>query len=236
MMGRLAMKATILIVEDEAQIRKLLREHIESEGFTVLEAGDGHDALKKWEEYRPDLVLLDIMLPQISGLEVMKTIRKQANTPVILLTARTDEVDKLLGLELGADDYITKPFSSREVVARIQAVLRRVSGREEPVYSKGGLKLNHMHLEAEVEGHKLELTTTEFKILSLLAEHPGRVYTRLQILERLYGDVYEGYERTIDTHINRIRRKLAAVPGSSVSIGTVYGVGYRMVIKEEQNE
>lgn len=230
------MNAAILIVEDENQIRKLLKAHLESEGFQVLEAGTGQEALQIWEKSHPDLVLLDIMLPGFTGLEVMKSIRTKASTPVILLTARSDEVDKLIGLELGADDYITKPFSSREVVARIHAVLRRVSGREEPSWrTVGGLRLNLLQHEAEVHGKKIDLTATEYKILAMLSERPGVVYSRLQILEYLYDDVYEGYERTIDTHINRIRRKLESVPETGLAVRTVYGIGYRLMFEGDSH-
>lgn len=230
------MRSTVLIVEDDSHIRKLLREYLNSCGFTVVEAADGPQGLAKWEETRPDLILLDIMLPYLSGLDILKTIRMKSMTPVVLLTAKSDEVDKLVGLELGADDYVTKPFSSREVVARIQAILRRSSGASDTMCrSLGRLRLDTAHYEAQVGGRKLDLTATEFRILALLAEYPGRVYTRLQILERLYGDAYEGYERTIDTHINRIRRKLEDMPDNQAIIKTVYGVGYRLLAQGEQD-
>ncbi len=228
------MQSTILIIEDDSHIRKLLREYLESRGFAVVEAADGLQGLAKWQEAKPDLVLLDIMLPYLSGLDVLKAIRMKSMTPVILLTAISDEVDKLLGLELGADDYVTKPFSSREVAARVQAILRRVSGAGDTMKcSLGRLRLDIIHYEAQVGNQKLDLTPTEFRILALLAEHPGRVYTRLQILERIYSDTYEGYERTIDTHINRIRRKLKSVPENQVLVKTVYGVGYRLLVHGE---
>jgi len=230
------MRSTVLIVEDDSHIRKLLRDYLQSQGYGVAEAANGKEALECWEQIKPDLILLDIMLPYLSGLEVLKTIRMKSMTPVILLTAKSDEVDKVLGLGLGADDYVTKPFSSREVAARIEAILRRTSAAGEPASRfLGRLRLDTLHYEAEIGGRKLDLTSTEFKILALLAEHPGRVYTRLQILERLYGDAYEGYERTIDTHINRIRRKLENAPGNQAVIKAVYGVGYRLLIDGEKD-
>jgi len=219
----------LLIVEDEDKLRKMLTSYLVSEGFTTLEARDGLQAMDLWQESKPDLVILDIMLPKKSGLDVLKDIRAVDSTPVIMLTARVEEIDKLLGLELGADDYITKPFSPRELTARIKAVLRRAVNR----VGKTGLVLGPLTIDttrydASINGQLLALTATEFKILLMLTESPGQVFSRLQILERVYGDIYEGYERTIDTHINNLRRKMEAFPALDWRIKTVYGVGYKL--------
>ncbi len=227
----------ILLIEDEEQLRKMLVEHLQADGFDVIEAGDGQKGLEKWRQEQPDLLLLDIMLPVLSGLEVLKKIRTLADTPVIMLTARSDEIDKLLGLELGADDYVSKPFSPRELTARIRAVLRRTAGHEEKSRQViKGLNIDLNRYEAVLMNEPLPLTNTEFKILALLAEHPGQVFSRLQILEQVYGDVYEGYERSIDTHINNLRRKIEAVPDHEVLIKSVYGVGYKLVEAEQAHE
>jgi len=223
------MENLLLIVEDEDNLRKMLASYLAAEGFAIREARDGLQALELWQETKPALVILDIMLPQKSGMDVLKEIRAVDNTPVIMLTARVEEIDKLLGLELGADDYITKPFSPRELTARIKAVLRRASSRMD----KGGLVLGPLNLdmpryEASINGQSLALTATEFKILLMLTENPGQVFSRLQILERVYGDIYEGYERTIDTHINNLRRKMEPFPSLTWRIKTVYGVGYKL--------
>ncbi len=221
---------TLLIVEDENQIKNLLVQHFTAEGFRVLTAGDGLEAVESFQAFGPDLVILDIMLPQLSGMEVLKRIRAVDNTPVIMLTARGDEIDKLLGLELGADDYMSKPFSPRELSARVRAVLRRSKGGEEKITAAvKGLKVDFLRQEITLNNEVLNLTTTEFKVLALLAEHPGQVFSRLQILERIYGDIYEGYERTIDTHINNLRRKMEAVGESGVRVKTVYGAGYKLL-------
>jgi len=211
-----------------------LREHFLSEGFQVVEARDGGEAVKLWDEFRPALIVLDIMLPVMSGIEVLKQVRSADNTPIILLTARGDEVDKLLGLELGADDYISKPFSPRELSARVRAVLRRAQrGEETMVTTYRNLKLDISRFEVFLGSTLLPLTSTEFKILTLLVEHPGQVFSRLQILERTLGDIYEGYERTIDTHISNLRRKMESVTPQDVKIKTVYGVGYKLVGEEQ---
>ncbi len=220
----------LLVVEDEDNLRKMLTSFLQAEGFAILEARDGLQALALWQDAKPDLVILDIMLPGKSGLDVLKDIRAVDNTPVIMLTARVEEIDKLLGLELGADDYITKPFSPRELTARIKAVLRRAVNHPDRAagLALGPLTLDVPRFEASIDSQPLALTATEFKILLMLAENPGQVFSRLQILERVYGDIYEGYERTIDTHINNLRRKLEAFPDLTWRIKTVYGVGYKL--------
>lgn len=220
----------LLIVEDEDNLRKMLSSYLGAEGFATLEAQNGPEALKLWQEAQPDLVVLDIMLPQKSGLEVLKEIRAADDTPVIMLTARVEEIDKLLGLEMGADDYITKPFSPRELAARIKAVLRRTGKNraDKPLLVLGNLAMDIARYDASINGQPVSLTATEFRILLMLAENPGQVFSRLQILERVYGDIYEGYERTIDTHINNLRRKLEVFPALDWCIKTVYGVGYKL--------
>lgn len=181
----------------------------------------------------PDLIILDVMLPEQSGWEVCRKIRFLSDLPIIMLTARSDEIDKLLGLELGADDYITKPFSLRELAARIRAVLRRyrcASGNTSgDTLQFGRLSLNPAHYEAAIDGNPVALTPTEFKILYFLAENPGQVFSRLQILENVFGDAYDGYERSIDTHISNIRKKIETDPSHPSFIGTVYGVGYKFL-------
>lgn len=227
------MSQLLLLVEDEESLRLMLREHFISEGFAVIEARNGQEALKMWSEQKPALIVLDIMLPVVSGIEVLKQVRGRDNTPIIMLTARADEVDKLLGLELGADDYLSKPFSPRELSARVRAILRRSQRGDnimQTTFSK--LTINVNRFEAYLGANLLPLTATEFKILLLLIEHPGQVFSRLQILERTLGDIYEGYERTIDTHISNLRRKMEAVSPQDVKIKTVYGVGYKLVEEE----
>lgn len=227
------MENVILLVEDEKKLRDMIAQHLRQEGFIVALAADGQEALQIWQEIKPDLLVLDLMLPKRSGWEVLKTIRNKNNTPIIALTARADEVDKLLGLELGADDYITKPFSPRELIARIKAVLRRSRPAEQSnTISFHNLNINPERLEAFIGDTLLTLTATEFKILLLLTENPGQVFSRLHILERVFGDMYEGYERTIDTHISNLRHKIEAADISKVSIKTVYGIGYKLAAGE----
>ncbi len=217
----------ILVVDDDERLLRVTAQYLTSEGFSVMEARDGDQALLVWRERQPDLIVLDWMLPKQSGLEVAKTIRKHSNTPIIMLTARTDETDKLLGLELGADDYLTKPFSMRELVARIRAVLRRARPEEEQgqVIEYGELAIDLMAHTVHRGEEEIVLTATEFKILAILAQNPNRVFSRLQLMETAIGDYYEGYDRTIDTHVSRLRRKL----GMESLIQTVHGVGYRLV-------
>ena len=221
---------TILIIEDETELVKVLRSYLEQAGFTVLSAGRGDSGLAAWEQKHPDLVLLDLNLPGMDGLDVARQIRRKANTPIIMLTARVEETDQLIGLELGADDYIPKPFSPRVVVARVRALLRRADST-----STGGKQLLRVaDLEIDPEGHTvtrggalLELTPTEFNLLTTLAGQPGRAFSRLQLLEASQGTAYEGYERTIDAHIKNLRAKLEPDPKDPRYIETVFGIGYR---------
>ncbi len=220
---------TILIIEDEPELVKVLRSYLEQAGYTVLSAGRGDSGLSTWEHKHPDLVILDLNLPGMDGLDVARAIRHKASTPIIMLTARVEEADQLIGLELGADDYITKPFSPRIVLARVRALLRRSeqSGAAPQV-------LRVADLEIDLEGHAvtrageiIELTPTEFSLLAALAGQPGRAFSRLQLLEASSGSAYEGYERTIDAHIKNLRAKIEPDPKTPRYIETVFGVGYR---------
>ncbi len=222
---------SILVVDDEPRIAELARDYLEHAGFEVRIAGSGDAALQDIRRNRPDLVVLDLGLPGLDGLDVTREIRRDSNLPVIMLTARDDELDKLLGLELGADDYLTKPFSPRELVARVRAVLRRAAADTAPhgdVVRVGDLTLDVPRMRAEVNGRSVELTATEFALLATLARQPGRIFTRSQLLDAVHGVAFESYERAIDTHIKNIRRKLEPDPRRPTHILTVYGVGYRM--------
>jgi DNA-binding response OmpR family regulator len=222
---------TILVVDDEPKIVGLARDYLEHAGFAVLTAADGVAALERIERDRPDLVVLDLGLPTVDGLDVMREVRRRSNLAVIMLTARDDELDKLLGLELGADDYLTKPFSPRELVARVRAVLRRTDASSRPsgadIVRAGDLTLDVPRMRAELGDRSIDLTATEFQLLAALARQPGRIFTRSQLLDALHGVAFESYERAIDTHIKNIRRKLEPDPRRPVHVLTVYGVGYR---------
>ena len=227
--------STILIVEDEKELNKVLQAYLSKAGFQTLCAYRGDEALRLWEKESPDLILLDLNLPGMDGLEVAKRIRKVKDTPIIMLTARVDEVDRLIGLELGADDYITKPFSPREVVARVKAVLRRSNRSPE---AGGILQLGELRLDSDthtvmLRDQSIELTPTEFDLLKLLLSQPGRVFTRLQLLEAAQGMSYEGYERSVDVHVKNLRHKLKEVDPDVTYIETVFGVGYRAAPIEE---
>ena len=221
--------ATILIIEDEPELVKVLRSYLEQAGFNVLSAQRGDTGLSTWELKRPDLVILDLNLPGMDGLDVAREIRRKTDTPIIMLTARVEETDQLIGLELGADDYITKPFSPRIVVARVRALLRRSeAGPSAPKI------LRAADLEIDLDAHTLlrsgatiEVTPTEFNLLAALASQPGRAFSRLQLLEASQGTAYEGYERTIDAHIKNLRAKIELDPKNPRYIETVFGVGYR---------
>ena len=222
---------TILIIEDEPELVKVLRSYLEKAGFTVLSALRGDTGLSIWDQKRPDLVLLDLNLPGKDGLDVAREIRRKSNTPIIMMTARVDESDQLVGLELGADDYVAKPFSPRLVVARVRALLRRSA-----VTPESPQVLRIADLEIDLDGHTvsrssepLDLTPTEFNLLVALAGQPGRAFSRLQLLESTQGAAYEGYERTIDAHIKNLRSKLEPDPKNPRYIETVFGVGYRFI-------
>ena len=223
------MSHPILVVDDEPKIARLVRDYLEQAGYRVILAYDGREALAAFRHEKPRLVVLDLMLPEVDGLDVARTIRKESDTPIIMLTARVEEADKLIGLELGADDYVTKPFSPRELVARVRAVLRRTEDRERvaPALSVGDLEIDPERRSVAVAGQPVELTPTEFDLLTVLARHPGRVFSRLELLERVQGYAYEGYERTIDAHVKNIRQKIEENPRKPRYILTVYGLGYK---------
>jgi len=223
------MNEVILVVDDEPKIVKQARDYLERSGYRVLEAGDGKTALAQVRHERPDLIVLDLNLPEMDGLDVCRALRRESDVPIIMLTARVDETDRLIGLELGADDYITKPFSPRELVARVRAVLRRVRGG---VHQPGLIRAGD--LEIDLPGHRvtragevIDLTRSEFNLLALLAQHPGQTFTREQLLGRLHGVAYDGYDRSVDAHVKNLRRKLEIDPSEPRYVLTVYGVGYK---------
>jgi len=223
------MTKSILVVDDKANMRTMVKDYLTEENFRVVTAENGQQALFVARQEKPNLILLDIMMPKMDGYEFLRAFRKEANTPVILLTARLEETDKVLGLELGADDYVTKPFGMRELVARIRAVLRR-TGQEVPgneVLRCGDVYVNVDDHEVRVNDRRVKLTPSEFDLLVLLMSAPGRVFSRLDLLERLQGTTFEGVARTIDVHIRNLRMKLEADPTQPRYIETVFGVGYR---------
>jgi len=225
------MAQTILVIDDEERLLSLVKAYLEQSGFRVVTAKNGRDALFLARQEKPDLILLDVMMPQMDGYEFMRAHRREQNTPIIMLTAKVDEDEKVLGLELGADDYITKPFSPRELLARVRAVLRRL-GMTEPagrVLRAGDILLDQTGYFVELNGRRIDLTRSEFDLLATLMASPGRVFSRLDLLDRLQGTAYEGYERTIDVHIKNIRAKIEDNPRKPRYIQTVYGVGYRFI-------
>lgn len=222
------MTRTILIADDDAQLRRTVQAYLEESGFTVLIAGNGRDALFSVRHDHPDLVLMDVMMPEMDGFEAARLIRKESGVPIIMLTARDDEADQTAGLELGADDYVTKPFSPRVLVARVKAALRRVYGdlaSEPAIFRVNGLILKEEAHEVTLDGQVLDLTRSEFDLLAALMGRPGRVFTRMELLEHTQGEAFAAYERTVDVHIKNLRAKLGA---AGDLIETVYGVGYRM--------
>jgi DNA-binding response OmpR family regulator len=223
------MNELVLVVDDEQKIVKIARDYLEQSGFRVLAASDGKLALAVARHDRPDLIVLDLMLPGMDGLDVCRTLRRESDVPIIMLTARAEEADRLIGLELGADDYIVKPFSPRELVARVRALLRRAQGK---VTSPSRIRVGD--LEVDLEGHRvsrggqaIKLTPLEFSILAILAQRPGQTFTRAQLLDRLHGVAYGGIDRSIDAHVKNLRRKLGEDPVEPHFIRTVYGVGYQ---------
>jgi len=221
----------ILIVDDETRLVDVLRAYLERDGYRVAAAYNGREALLLARREKPDLVLLDLMLPEIDGMEVCRTLRKESDVPIIMLTARSEETDKLIGLELGADDYVTKPFSPREVVARVRAVLRRSlmsPGAGEEAITLGNLVIDQARHEVRRQDEVIAITPTEFELLWALASNRGRVLSRLQLMEKALGDSYEGYERTIDAHIKNLRRKIELDPTHPRYVQTVFGVGYKV--------
>jgi DNA-binding response OmpR family regulator len=224
------MSRTILVVDDEPRIVDLARDYLEHAGFRVITASDGRAAVDTARRDRPDLVVLDLGLPGLDGLDVTRELRRDGSIPIVMVTARDDELDKLLGLELGADDYLTKPFSPRELVARVKAVLRRADRPVEAadIIRVGDLELDVPRMRTEVSGRSIDLTPTEFTLLATLAQQPGRIFTRSQLLDALHGVAFESYERAIDSHIKNLRRKLEPDPRQPRYVLTVYGVGYRL--------
>lgn len=224
----------VLVVDDELQIVKVLRAYLEKAGFLVVTAADGPAALAVFRQSRPDFIILDLNLPGMDGLDVCRAIRRESNVPILMLTARVEEADRLIGLELGADDYVVKPFSPREVVARVRTIFRRSSTEPEAteVIQLGSLVIDLAGHSVTRSGQTIDLTPTEFEILVVLARQPKRVFSRMQIMEQALGESFEGYERTIDAHIKNLRNKLEVNPKKPVYIHTVFGVGYKFELRE----
>ena len=223
------MSNKILIVDDDRKTAELIRMYLEREGYGALLAHDGRQALDLARQRAPDLIVLDLMLPVVEGLDVCRILRAESQVPIIMLTARTTEDDKLLGLDLGADDYVTKPFSPRELVARVRAVLRRggPAQRSEPAARYGDLVVDFVSRSVRLRGAPVHLTPKEFKLLELLAKHPGRAFSRLELLEQVFGYDYDGLERTVDVHLMNLRKKIERDPAQPSYVLTVYGHGYK---------
>jgi DNA-binding response OmpR family regulator len=220
---------TVLVVEDELEIARVVRDYLQHAGFEVIVVGDGGSAVASVRSARPDLLVLDLGLPGTDGLDVAREVRRWSETPIVMLTARGDESDRIVGLELGADDYVVKPFSPKELVARVRAVLRRgrASRRGDEVLRVADVEIDTAKMRVTVAGEAVELTPTEFQLLATLAREPGRVFTRSQLLDAVHGVAIESYERAIDAHVKNIRRKIEPTPGSPRYLLTVHGVGYR---------
>ncbi len=229
------MSKTILVVDDEKKFVSVLRAYLEKAGFGVVTAGDGKQAIAAFRHSKPNLVLLDLNLPGVDGLDVARTIQRESSIPIIMVTARVEEADRLIGLELGADDYITKPFSPREVVARVRAVLRRAENAGAPmeILRAAEIEMNLTKHTVTVGGEPVELTPTEFDLLSALMQAPGRAFTRMQLLDRVQGEAFEGYDRTVDAHIKNLRQKINDDPKHPRYILTVFGVGYKFAERAE---
>lgn len=220
----------ILLVEDEKTIREAVAAYLEREGYWVTAAADGQEALDAFPKHRFDLVVLDLMLPKVSGEQVCRTIRDSSDVPIIMLTAKGEVEDRIIGLELGADDYLVKPFSPRELVARVRALLRRAHAESEPqreILTFGDLVVDVAGHKVSVRGEEVDLTASEFKLLTTLSRYPGRVYSRMELVEKVLGYDFEGYERTIDSHVKNLRAKIGDDPREPTWIYTVHGVGYR---------
>ncbi len=219
----------VLIVDDEESVRELIELYLKKEGFKAIHAKDGKEALRLNGEQHPDLIILDLMLPGLDGWEVCRQIRTSSKVPIIMLTARAEEVDRIVGLELGADDYVIKPFSPREMVARVKAILRRggSAAEESEVLTFPGLRIDRVQHRVEVDGEEVHLTPTEFRLLWCLASRPSRVFSRAELLDRIWGYDSESDARTVDVHIKRLRQKTKAAESTSFSITTVWGLGYK---------
>jgi two-component system alkaline phosphatase synthesis response regulator PhoP len=232
-----AMREKILIVDDEKKMVKLLKTALDKEGYVTVEACDGEEALELWQQESPDLVVLDVMMPRMDGFEFCRRVRETSDTPIIILSARTEEPDRLEGLELGADDYMTKPFSPRELIARIRALLRRFESRQDTAaeqrIARGPLVIDVEKHAVQIDGRAITLTPTEFSLLLALASHPERVFSRRELIESAQGEFFDGYDRTVDAHIRNMRKKLASSALDWSFIETVYGVGYRFKDEKE---
>jgi len=220
---------TVLVVEDEIEIARVVRDYLRNAGFEVIVVGDGGSAVASVRSAKPDLLVLDLGLPGRDGLDVAREIRRWSNTPIVMLTARGDETDRIVGLEIGADDYVVKPFSPKELVARVRAVLRRTrtAARGDEIVRAGDVEIDTAKMRVSVGGTQVDLTPIEFQLLATLAREPGRVFTRSQLLDAVHGVAIESYERAIDAHVKNIRRKIEPTPGSPRYVVTVHGVGYR---------
>ncbi len=220
---------TVLVVEDEIEIARVVRDYLRNAGFEVIVVGDGGSAVASVRSAKPDLLVLDLGLPGRDGLDVAREIRRWSDTPIVMLTARGDETDRIVGLEIGADDYVVKPFSPKELVARVRAVLRRTrtAARGDEIVRAGDVEIDTAKMRVSVGGTQVDLTPTEFQLLATLAREPGRVFTRSQLLDAVHGVALESYERAIDAHVKNIRRKIEPTPGSPRYVVTVHGVGYR---------
>jgi DNA-binding response OmpR family regulator len=224
---------TILVVEDEMKIARLVRDYLEHAGFDVMVAADGGAAVAATRGSKPDLVVLDLGLPGLDGLDVTRELRRSSNVPIVMLTARGDEADRIVGLELGADDYVVKPFSPKELVARVRAVLRRTESTQRRSAGSGGVlragdvEVDEDRMRVQVAGRSVDLTPTEFQLLATFVREPGRVFTRAQLLDAVHGVAFESYERAIDAHVKNIRKKIEPTPGRPTYLLTVHGVGYR---------
>jgi DNA-binding response OmpR family regulator len=220
---------TVLVVEDEIEIARVVRDYLRNAGFEVIVVGDGGSAVASVRSAKPDLLVLDLGLPGRDGLDVAREIRRWSDTPIVMLTARGDETDRIVGLEIGADDYVVKPFSPKELVARVRAVLRRTrtAARGDEIVRAGDVEIDTAKMRVSVGGAQVDLTPTEFQLLATLAREPGRVFTRSQLLDAVHGVAIESYERAIDAHVKNIRRKIEPTPGSPRYVVTVHGVGYR---------
>jgi DNA-binding response OmpR family regulator len=230
------MAKKILVVDDKAELRTLLKSYLSQEGFTVVTAGDGQEALFAARQEKPDLIILDLMMPEMGGYEFMRVYSREANTPTVILTAKLEENDKVLGLELGADDYVTKPFSPRELTARVRAVLRRTERGEEvqEILRASDITLDRYGRVVLIGAEQVDLTPSEFELLATLMAAPGRAFSRLELLDRLQGAAYEGYERTIDVHIRNLRSKIEPDDAQPRYVETVYGVGYRFAPQKKR--
>lgn len=227
------MNKKIVVIDDELSVQEVVRGYLEKDGYLVYVAGNGRDGLAMAERAKPGLIVLDLMLPDVAGEEIAREIRQRSDVPILMLTAKAAEDDRIGGLALGADDYLVKPFSPRELVARVRAVLRRTQGAQTPLvetisFDEGNLEIDTVQHEVRRDGEPVELTPNEYKLLTTLARYPGRVYSRFELINHVQGYDYEGYERTIDAHVKNLRKKIEPDPRHPRYVETVFGVGYRL--------